>query len=88
MEPAGEQRRLPNVGLVLQTTQVHNVTDPGGRKYNVPSRNTAVDQTSPSQDSSVPNLTSCMTATISGAEDFEDRKIKAEDVFDIIVNTT
>ena len=75
-------------GLVLQAAQVHNVTVPGGHKYNVPSGNIAIDQIPPSQDGSVSNLTSYTTAVISGADDFVDSKIIIEDVFDIIVNTT
>ena len=74
-------------GLVLQAAQVHNVTVPGGHKYNVPSGNIAIDQIPPSQDGSVSNLTSYTTAAISGADDFVDSKIIIDDVFDIIVNT-
>ena len=76
------------VGLVLQAAQVHNVTVPGGHKYNVPSGNITIDQTPLSQDVSVSNLTSHTPAAVSGADDFVDSKIIIEDVFDIIVNTT
>ena len=77
------------VTVVLQTAQAHNVTVPGGEKYNVPSVN-ITDPAGPVDPSTVPptNLTSYTTTAISGADDFEDDKITIKDVFDIIVQTT
>jgi len=73
------------VGLVLQASQAHNVTAPGGRKYNVPSENIAIDDT---VSASYPNRTSYSVVAISGADDFNDGNTTIKDIFDIIVENT
>ena len=75
--------------MALQTAQAHNVTVPGGDKYNVPSVK-ITDLTGPVDPGTIPasNLTSYTTAAISGADDFRDGKITIKDLFDIIVKTT
>ena len=77
------------VAVVLQTAQVHNITVPGGDKYNVPSVN-ITNPTGPVDPGTIPasNLTSYTTAAISGADDFRDDKTTIKGVFDIIVQTT
>ena len=75
----------PIVALVLQSAQAHNVTIPGGKKYNVPSGNITIDQSSTSQNT--PN-TSYSTVAITGADDFRDKNTQIKDVFDDIVENT
>lgn len=77
------------VAVVLQTAQAHNITVPGGDKYNVPSVN-ITDPTGPVDPGTVPasNLASYTTEAISGADDFRDGKTTVKDIFDIMVQTT
>ena len=73
------------VGLVLQASQAHNVTAPGGRKYNVPSENIVIDDTVATFR---PNVTSYSQVAIAGADDFNDGNTTIGDIFDIIVENT
>ncbi|KAF9793491.1 Alpha/Beta hydrolase protein [Thelephora terrestris] len=73
------------VALVLQASQAHNVTIPGGRKYNVPPGNITIDDTA---DTFFPNRTSYSQAAIAGADDFEDGNTTISNIFDIIVENT
>ena len=70
--------------LVLQTAQAHNVTIPGGKRYNVPSGNITIDN----DTASTPTLTSYSTTAISGADDFRDNNTEIKDLFDTIVEIT
>ena len=74
------------VALILQSAQAHNVTIPGGKKYNVPSGNITIDldQPSTSQNTSL----SYSTVAITGADDFRDNNTQVKDVFDDIVENT
>ena len=78
------------VAVILQTAQAHNVTVPGGAKYNVPSGNITADLTMPTQPGAGPrsNLTSYSTAAIVGADDYKDSQVTIKDLFDIIVQNT
>ena len=72
--------------LILQIAQAHNVTVPGGHKYNVPPKNTT--NSGPSTPPSASNLTSYSIAAIVGADDFRDNKTTIKDLFDTIVGNT
>jgi len=78
------------VGFILQTAQAHNVTIPGGQKYNVPSGNFTIDEALLSQIGAIPspNLTSYTPQAIAGADDFNDGNTAIRDVFDMIVKNT
>ena len=77
------------VVLVLQSAQAHNVTVPGGNKYNVPPENipNPISSIVPGSGT-VSNLTIYSPAAIIGADDFRDNQTTIEDIFDIIVQTT
>ena len=70
--------------LVLKAAQAHNVTIPGGKKYNVPSGNITIDNDAAPN----PNLTSYSTVAISGADDFRDNNTEIKVLFDTIVEIT
>lgn len=76
------------VGSVLQAAHVHNITVPGGDKYNVPSGNFTVDSPAPIGANSATGLTSYTMTAIAGADDFVDSEMTIKDLFDIIVNNT
>ena len=73
------------VGLVLQASQTHNVTVPGGRKYNVPSENITIDDT---VATSYTGMTSYSQVAIAGADDLNDGNTTIKDIFDVIVENT
>ena len=73
------------VALVLQASQAHNVTIPGGRKYNIPSGKITIDDT---VDTFYPNRTSYSQAAIAGSDDFSDGNVTTRDSFDAIVENT
>ena len=73
------------VALALQASQAHNMTVPGGRKYNIPSENITIDDT---VAATFQNMTSYSLAAISGADDVNDGNTTIKDIFDIIVETT
>lgn len=73
------------IGLVLQAAQAHNVTAPGGRKYNVPSGKITIDDT---VATFYPNRTSYSQVAISGADNFNDSDTTIREIFDIIVENT
>ena len=73
------------VGLVLQTSQAHNIAIEGCAKYNVPSGNITLTGT---ENPSSPTLTSYSLAAIVGADDFVDSNATMTDLFDAIVNVT
>ena len=77
------------VAVVLQSAQAHNVTVPGGDKYNVPSENIA-DPTPPTVLRSGPvlNLTDYSTAAIIGTDGFRDNQTTIKDIFGVIVQIT
>ena len=70
------------LALVLQAAQAHNVTVPGGKKYNVPSGNITFNNTAST------NLTSYSLVAIIGADDFRDNNTKVKDIFDTFVEIT
>ena len=72
-------------GLVLQASQAHNVTAPGGRKYNVPSEKIIIDDT---VAESYPNVTSYTYVAITGADDFNDDNTTIRDIFGSLVENT
>ena len=73
------------VALVLQASQAHNVTIPGGPKYNIPSGKITIDDT---VDTFYPNRTSYSQAAIAGSDDFSDGNVTTRDSFDVIVENT
>ena len=77
------------IAIVLQIAQAHNVTVPGGAKYNVPS---GIIPTDPAWSTSgagpAPNLTSYSTVAITGADDFRDGQTTVKDMFDTFVQIT
>ena len=76
----------PAAVYILQVARAHNVTVPGGRRYNVPSGN-ITNPISP-DDVPPPGLTSYSVAAISGADDFGDSRTTIRDIFDLIVGVT
>ena len=73
------------VALILQASQVHNITIPGGQEYNIPTGNITIPETG---RTSTPTLTSYTRMAIAGADDFNDSGVMISDVFDMIVNDT
>jgi hypothetical protein len=73
------------VALALQTSQAHSIKIAGGRKYNVPSGNIALED--PFEGEPHPNVTTYSEYAISGA-DFSDGSATVKEVFDIVVKTT
>lgn len=74
------------VALVLQASQVHNITIPGGQKYNIPAGGNIT--TPETRRASTSTLTSYTRIAVAGADDFNDNGVTIKDVFDIIVNNT
>ena len=72
------------VALALQAAEALNITAPGGRKYNVPTGNIAINDTG---DTST-ELVSYTGVAIAGADDIYDGGVTIKDVFDAIVNIT
>ena len=73
------------VGLVLQASSAHNVTAPGGRKYNVPSEKIIIDNT---VAEFYPDMTSYTQLAIAGSDDFNDYNTTIRDIFDFLVENT
>ena len=77
----------PTLVNILQIAQTHNVTVPGGRRYDVPSDN-VTDSILQDFNSPKSSLTSYSQVAIAGADDFWDNTTTIKDIFDIIVETT
>ena len=73
------------VALVLQASQVYNVTIPGFRKYNVPSGKITLDD---AVDNSSPTRVSYSRAAIPASDDFKDTDVTLRDVFGVFVENT
>ena len=73
------------VVLVLQASQVHNITVPGGQKYNIPTENITIPKIG---CASTLALTSYTRVAVAGADDFNDNGVTIKDIFNIIVGNT
>lgn len=73
------------VAIVLQISQAHNITVPGGHTYNIPSGNITL---TPPNTGPASNLTSYSIAAITGADDFTDNQTTIKDIFDTLVQDT